>query len=71
MMNSKWLGIFGVSLALFVVPFVAQAQTASGAKCPPVKPKNAEEALRIEESSNKVGCWVRDKSTEAVYQNTE
>lgn len=52
-----------LGLSLLSVTVMSRGQTASGSKCPPVKPKNAEEALRIEQSSNKNGCWVRDSTT--------
>lgn len=63
MMISKGFRILAVSLALFTLDLVVWAQTTSGAKCPPVTPKNPQEAVMMVQTSNKQGCWVRDKKT--------
>lgn len=63
--------MFALSLVLFTLAPASWAQKAPGSKCPPVKPKNAEEALRIEESSNKNGCWVRDSTGQLVFVSSK
>jgi hypothetical protein len=40
----------------------ANSQNLSAAKCVPVTAKNPQEALMMEASSNKNGCWVREKN---------
>jgi hypothetical protein len=57
----------GVVPCLIAVPGLL-AQTGSNA-CPPVAPKNAQEALMMEQSSNKEGCWQRDSSGKLVFVN--
>src|SRR5882672_11718318 len=44
---------------------LAQAQTSSAQakSCPQVTAKNPQEALMMEQASNKQGCWARDKKT--------
>jgi hypothetical protein len=55
----------------------AWAQTRQvAAKCPSVISKNAQEALQMEQGSNKNGCWVRLKNKDGsdaglVFQNRE
>jgi hypothetical protein len=63
--------MFTPILVLLTLAPALRAQKASGSKCPPVKPKNAEEALRIEESSNKNGCWVRDRTGQLVFVSSK
>jgi hypothetical protein len=41
----------------------SQLGTSAAKKCPPVMPKNRQEALMMESSSNKKGCWARDKDS--------
>jgi len=66
-MISKGSRTFIVILVLFNLFPALWAQTAGGTKCPAVKPKNAQEAVMIEQSSDKHGCWVRDKSGQLVF----
>jgi hypothetical protein len=44
----------------FLVPSCVEGQQAS-VKCAPVTPRSGQEALQMEQSSNKDGCWVRQK----------
>jgi hypothetical protein len=55
--------IVGLSFGLFV-----SAQSAS-TNCPPVTPRNPAEALQMEQSSNKTGCWVRQKKSDGSDGN--
>jgi hypothetical protein len=41
----------------------AQSQKVVG-ECPPVIPTNSQEALLMEQSTNKNGCWERQKKTD-------
>ena len=52
-----------VCVILCAVAGSSVAQT----KCPPVTARNAQEALRIEQTDNKNGCWVRDASDQLVF----
>jgi hypothetical protein len=40
-----------------------KSQTKPTASCPPVQPRNAQEALMMEGASHKQGCWERNKAT--------
>jgi len=51
--------------ALLLVGWAQSAKTA--AQCPPVKAKTAQEAALMEHSSNKNGCWTRDKAGTLVF----
>jgi hypothetical protein len=60
---------FAAIIPFLIVGPTLLAQTTSNA-CPPVKAKNAQEALTMEGASNKEGCWVRDPNTgQLVFVN--
>jgi hypothetical protein len=62
------LSLLSVTIVLVVViPIqLSLAQTAPK-KCAPVTPKNPQEALMLEQSTNKNGCYVRDSKGTLVF----
>lgn len=47
------------------------SQTRAAAKCAPVTPKNVQEALLMEASSNKNGCWERSANGKLIFISKE
>src|ERR1019366_7163535 len=56
------LPALGLFISAFFWPGLLAAQTAAK-KCAPITPKNPQEAVMMEQTGNKQGCWVRDKKT--------
>ncbi|SRR5579859_4907140 len=61
-MSLKRYLVFILMLASLVA-IHPQAKKSSARKCPPVQAKNPEEAVMMESSSNKNGCWARDPAS--------